>query len=246
MKVTDRRLPGLLFAAAVLASVGAVSACAQDGPRQGQAASAAAVDSVIPRAQRSRSKGAESAPVTIVEVSDFQCPYCRQFAEGVYHQLDSAYLSTGKARLMFINYPLANHTRAYAASEAAMCAGAQGQFWPMHDRLFAAQREWSTANNTAALLEGYATELRLDMAAFRDCTANDRTASVIMGDVIEAAAGGVNGTPAFFLAGPGGRRAIAGAPEWAQLRTAIEEALAPAPAGTPAPQNPPPAPTPQN
>jgi protein-disulfide isomerase len=223
---------GLVLAAAALVSLSAVGACAQERaavPPQG-----VVLDSILPRAQRARIKGADGAPVTLVVVSDFQCPFCRQFTETTYGKLDSTYVQTGKVRLVFINFPLSIHAQAFSAAKAATCAGAQGRFWPMHDRLFASQREWSGAPNAVQLFEGYATGLRLDMPAYRDCTANDRTSSLIAGDLTEAAAGGVNGTPAFFMSGPGGRRPLNGAVPWEEMRTAIEAVLT-APATPPAP-----------
>ena len=108
----------------------------------------------------------------------------------------------------------------------------------MHDRLFAGQEEWAKSAGVARVFDGYAAQLGLDMPAFRDCTANDHTAAVVMGDAIEAAAGGVNGTPAFFLIGPGGRRPIAGAVSWPVLQRELETVLAPAAPG----QTPPTAP----
>jgi protein-disulfide isomerase len=218
-------------AAAGALLVAATAACAQERAPEAAGAPAAArpadVDSVLPRAERGRQKGAATAPVTLIEVSDFQCPYCRQFAQTTYRQLDSAYIRTGRVQMVFIHYPLPNHARAYAASEASMCAGAQGKFWPMHDRLFAAQQEWGTAPSAAARFDAYAGELGLDMAAFRDCTANDRVASLILGDAMKAAGAGIQGTPTFIL---NGNKVLGGNVPWEQMRTEIEAALAnPAP-----------------
>jgi len=221
------------LALAGIAALSATTACAQQGSAGDRAATpdSAAIASIQPRAQRARFKGSESAPVTVFEVSDFQCPFCRQFTQGTYARLDSAYIRTGKVRMGFINLPLSNHPQAFAAAEAAMCAGAQDRFWEMHDRLFAAQPEWSGSRNATQRFEGYAQAIGLDMAAYRDCTANDRTASMIIGDVLEAR--GVNGTPAFFIAGPGGRRSIPGLPDWDGLRQEIEAVMAPPAAPTP-------------
>jgi protein-disulfide isomerase len=213
-----------------------LTACAgQSAPVRGAGAAAAPipadVDSVLPRADRGRAKGVEGAPLTVIEVSDFQCPYCRQWTETTYRQLDSAYIRTGKVRMVFINYPLPNHPQAYAASEAAMCGGAQGKFWPMHDRIFAAQREWSGAADAARRFDAFATELGLDMAAFRDCTANDRVAQLIVGDALKAAGGGINGTPAFII---NGTRLMSGAVTFDQMKSELDAALAsPAPAPPP-------------
>ncbi len=231
-----RRHRALLAACALLLSASGAACAQQPAPSGAQRAPAAStpadVDSILPRADRGRMKGADSARVTLIEVSDFQCPFCRQFAEGTYRQLDSAYIRTGKVKLVFINYPLPNHQRAYASSEAAMCAGAQGKFWPMHDRLFAAQREWSDDAGAATRFDAYAAELKLDMAAFRDCTANDRVASIIVGDAMKASGAGINGTPAFII---NGSKLLSGAIPFEQLRTELDAALA-GPSAAPAPR----------
>jgi len=244
---TPRRPAAVLAAfAGALALVAASSACAQQPAPSGRAARATAavpadVDSIVPRAQRSRSKGAENAPVTLVEVSDFQCPYCRQFAETTYKQLDSAYIRTGKVRLTFISFPLPNHAKAFGATEAAMCAGAQGKFWPMHDRLFATQREWGEAADATTRFDGFASALGLNMAAYRDCTANDRVATIIVNDIMDVSRSGINGTPAFVL---NGSKLLSGAIPFDQLRTEIDALLAAGPAGPRAPAAPAGPPTP--
>lgn len=191
-------------------------------------ASAANPDSVLARAGRSRERGAQTAPVTIIEVSDFQCPFCRQFATGTHAALDSAYLRTGKARLVFISYPLPNHREAWAASEAALCAGAQDAFWPMHDRLFETQDEWSGSPGAGQHFERLATDLRLDIAAFRSCVQNDQVAPIIINDILQATQAGINGTPTFVLqnpaagTGPSGQQVLVGARSFEEMSRAME------------------------
>lgn len=231
------RISTLAAAALLLAATLPVAAC---GQTQGAApasasASAANPDSLLARADRGRARGADSARVTIIEVSDFQCPYCREFATSTYARVDSAYVRTGKARLIYINLPLSTHQQAYSAAEAAMCAGAQGKFWPMHDRLFATQREWSGQADAGARFERLAQALQLDMAAYRDCTANDRVASVIVNDAMQAAQAGINGTPAFILNSPAGQRALSGAVPFEQFAREMDALLA----GQPAAEAPP-------
>lgn len=228
-----RASPAALAASLLLLAT--TTACAQ-GERSGgasagsgdTAAAAAQADSLLPRAERNRVKGQPSATVTLIEVSDFQCPFCARFAAETYAKLDSAYIRTGKVRLVFINYPLPNHREAWAASEAAMCAGAQDAFWPMHDRLFATQREWSGQADAPQRFTRFAEELKLDMGAFRACTEGDRVAPLILTDVMQASNAGVQGTP-FFLVN--GRVPLSGAVPFEQLAGAIEAELrAPAPA----------------
>jgi protein-disulfide isomerase len=223
--------------AALLALVSAASACAQPGGGAAANASGRAVpppDSVLARASRGREKGAAGARVSVVEISDFQCPYCRQFFETTYRRFDSAYVKTGKVQMVYINLPLPMHTQAYSAAEAAMCAGAQGKFWEMHDRLFSTQREWNGQADAAQRFARLAVELNLDPAAYRDCVDNDRTAPLILNDAMQATGAGVNGTPAFVV---NRSQMLNGAVSFEQLSAAVEAALA-APAAPP----PPPAP----
>ncbi len=217
------RLPAGAFFLVLLAT----PACAQTPAKPAQdgaaAAGAVSLDSLQARASRARVKGSEQAQVTIVEVSDFQCPFCRQFTEQAYRQLDSAYIRPGKARMVFIAYPIPQHAESWAATEAAYCAGAQGQFWPMHDRLFATQRDWSGKGNPAARFAGYATELRLDAAAYRTCVEQDQMASMIVNDVMQASSAGISGTPTFII---NGQRVVSGAAPFEEFRTNIEDVLA--------------------
>jgi len=157
------------LAAAVLALITAASACAQPGgggaASQGGGRAIPSPDSVLARSHRSREKGAASATLTVIEISDFQCPYCRQFYEQTYRAFDSAYVKTGKVRMTFIHFPLSIHSQAYPASKAAACAGAQGKFWEMHDRLFSTQREWSGQADATQRFARFAMDLGLDPAA---------------------------------------------------------------------------------
>jgi protein-disulfide isomerase len=224
------RISTLTAAALLLTATLPMTACGQtqgSAPAAGSAtAAAASADSLLPRADRGRMKGSESAQVTIIEISDFQCPYCREFAASTYPRVDSAYVQTGKARVIYINLPLSMHREAYGAAEAAMCASAQGKFWQMHDRLFATQREWGNQPDAAQRFERIAQELRLDMDAYRDCTANDRPSSIIVSDAMQAAEAGIRGTPAFILNGPGGQRALSGAVPFEQFKSEMDALLA--------------------
>lgn len=229
-----------LVRSAVLLALLAAPACAQSPAKQAESRAAATagapgIDSIQARASRARMKGSEQAPVTIVEVSDFQCPYCRQFTEEAYRQIDSAYIRPGKAKMVFISYPIPQHAEAWAATEAAYCAGAQDQFWPMHDRLFATQREWSGKGDPTERFAGYAQALRLDVEAYRTCVERDQVASMIVNDVMQASSAGISGTPTFVL---NGQRVVGGAAPFEEFRKAIEEVLAGGGAMPGAPQPP--------
>ncbi|HEX6368127.1 MAG TPA: thioredoxin domain-containing protein [Longimicrobium sp.] len=235
------RISTLAAAALLITATLATTACGQARGSRGSQASRLNADSLEQRANRGRMKGADSAQVTIVEISDFQCPYCREFAATTYKQIDSVYVRTGRARILYINLPLTSHREAFGAAEAAMCAGVQGKFWQMHDRLFATQGEWGGQADAGRRFERFARDLRLNMADWRDCTANDRTAPLIVGDAMQAAEASINGTPTFILNSRNGQKALTGAVPYDQFAREIDALLAgpPAPAsGAPAPQTP--------
>lgn len=227
------RISTLAAAALLITAAMATTACGQSqGTAPGAAASGLSPDSLEARANRGRMKGGETAQVTIVEISDFQCPYCREFANTTYKQIDSAYIRTGRARILYINLPLTSHREAFAAAEAAMCAGVQDKFWPMHDRLFATQREWSGQTDAPQRFERFAQDLDLNMADWRDCTANDRLAGLIVGDAMQAAEARINGTPTFILNSRNGQKALTGAIPFAEFAREMDILLA-APAAAP-------------
>jgi protein-disulfide isomerase len=190
------RLRGLLSLAVLCAVPGALAA---QTPAPPATPAAAAIDSINSRADVGRYRGAENAPITIFEFSDFQCPFCRQFERETFAAVDSAFLATGRARLIYFNLPLPNHLNSWVAAEAAMCSAAQGKFWPMHERLFAGQDAWSAAAAPATIFEGYAREAGVDLPAFRACTAADKVARILTQDLTFALGHGVGSTPTFVL-----------------------------------------------
>ncbi|MGH0038113.1 MAG: thioredoxin domain-containing protein [Myxococcota bacterium] len=138
--------------------------------------------------------GPETAPVTIVEFSDYQCPYCSK-AEPIVRQLIERY--GDQIRFVYRHYPLDRiHPRARAASEAAVCAEEQDRFWAFHEQLFANQRKLEDAD-----LETYAGNVGLDMEAFAACRERPDVKARVQGDVEAAQQAGVSGTPAFFVNG---------------------------------------------
>jgi protein-disulfide isomerase len=138
-------------------------------------------------------KGSEQAPVTIVEFSDFECPFCSR-AKNVADEVVKKY--DGKVRLVFRQFPLGFHQHAKKAAEAALCAHAQGKFWPFHDALFADQK-----NLDEASLKKLAGTQGLDAAAFDKCLADPATAKQLAEDMADGSKAGVTGTPAFFING---------------------------------------------
>jgi len=138
--------------------------------------------------------GPADAPITIVEFSDYQCPYCKRWHEQVYTSLMNAY--PGKIRLVYRNLPLTSiHPDAQAAAEAAMCAGEQGAYWNYHDKLFGGN---SLSSN---IYDQYAQELNLDMTAFANCVSTGKYRQTIKEDSGFALNMGIQSTPTFFVNG---------------------------------------------
>jgi protein-disulfide isomerase len=152
------------------------------------------------RASDARVKGAEDAPVTVFELADFECPFCRRFADEILPLLDSAYISTGKVRWIYVNYPLPNHPRAWAAAEAAMCIGsAGGDFWRAHDEFFVTQATWANGGDPTATFRAIARAAGADAAIWQRCVDEDLVAPVLVQDLMSAAQTGATGTPAFII-----------------------------------------------
>lgn len=148
-------------------------------------------------------RGDESAPVTIVEYTDYQCPYCARHAAQTFPQLLSEMIETGRVRYIIKDFPLDSiHPDARAAAVAARCAGEQSAYWPMHDALFARQDEWAGLGAGAnQAFVAMADDLGLELEAFGSCLVAGRYDDVIQANQDEGFSLGVNGTPAFFING---------------------------------------------
>jgi protein-disulfide isomerase len=186
------------LAAFVLASAYVALSSAAPAPLSAQSSQAPA--SPMERALESRAKGGDSAAVVVFEIADFQCPFCAQFATTVAPQIDEAYVKTGRIQWVFVNLPLHTHPLAWAAAEAALCAGvAGGKFWPMHDRLFQEQEEWSGESDPRPRFARYAFDLGVPEEEYRTCTRNDQVANLILQDLGSAISAGITGTPTFII-----------------------------------------------
>lgn len=160
------------------------------------------------------SKGPEKAPVTIVEFSDFQCPYCSR-AESVVTQVMTEYKD--KVRVVFRDFPLPFHAQAQKASEAGQCANDQGKFWEMHGKMFANQ-----SSLEVAALKGYAKDLGLDQAKFDKCLDSGEKTKIVEEHRKAGEEAGVSGTPAFFVNG----MPITGAQSFETFKGLIDAELA--------------------
>ena len=141
-------------------------------------------------------KGLKNAPVTIIEFSDFQCPYCARFFEQTLPLLEKNYIATGKARIVYRDFPLGFHENAEKAAEAAECADEQGKFWEYHDKIFENQDAIGVSN-----LKQYAETLGLNMEKFNGCLDSGKMASEVKEDLKDGTKYGVTGTPSFFING---------------------------------------------
>jgi protein-disulfide isomerase len=149
-----------------------------------------------------RTKGRPDAPVTVYEMSDFQCPYCRAFALTTLPVLEREYVTTGKVRFVYINLPLSSlHPNAVAAAEAAMCAANQRRFWPMHDLLFRHQDEWAKLADPRPYLLALGDSTALDHAPFAACVRSGATAAAVRADAALAQRSGAVSTPSFYIEG---------------------------------------------
>lgn len=139
--------------------------------------------------------GSLDAPIVIVEFGDFQCPLCRDFQERTFKSLLRVY--PGKVRFVYRQLPLSSiHPQAFPAAEAALCANDQDSFWAYHDRLFENSEQLGPA-----VYVRIASDLGLDLAAFRSCLEKEKYRSAIQQDADFAESLGVTGTPAFFING---------------------------------------------
>ncbi|HSK78504.1 MAG TPA: thioredoxin domain-containing protein [Thermoanaerobaculia bacterium] len=159
------------------------------------------------------SQGPANAPVTIVEFSDFQCPFCSRIIPTL-NQVKEKY--GDKVRIVFRQYPLPMHAEAQKAAEASLCANDQGKFWQLHDAMFANQGALKVDQ-----LKAKAAELGLNAEAFNSCLDSSKYAAQVAADMKEGSAAGVSGTPAMFVNG----RFINGAVPFEDVASVIDDEL---------------------
>ena len=173
-------------------------------------------------------KGDKNAKLTLIEFSDYQCPFCSRHFRETLPQLERDYIKAGKVKYVFRDFPIESiHREAFKASEAANCASEQGKYWEMHHRLFANQRALGLKD-----LPQHAQALGLDVATFQKCLDSGKEATEVRGDMADGQRVGVKGTPTFFLGvtEPGSNmlkavKVLRGAQSYATFRAAIESLL---------------------
>ena len=163
------------------------------------------------------SLGNKNAPVTIVEFSDFQCPYCSRFRTQTFDQIKEQYIDTGKVRFVYRDFPLSSiHPIAQKAAEASECADEQNKFWEYHDKIFLNQPSLSVDN-----LKLWAKELSLDIAKFNSCLDSGKYANEVKKDLSDATKVGGQGTPYFLV----GNTQLSGAYPFDAFKQAIDAQL---------------------
>jgi protein-disulfide isomerase len=175
-------------------------------------------------------QGNLDAKVTLVEFTDYQCPFCKRHKTGTMPEILKNYVETGKVKYYLREFPLISiHPRAAKASEAALCGGDQGKYWELHEALFSDQKKMSDADFIA-----HAASTGLDVEAFKACLSGGKHASKVKADLDEGMKAGVRGTPSFVLGltDPNNdekfraTQFIRGAQPYAAFQKAIDELLA--------------------
>lgn len=189
----SRRRLVVLLGAALLAGLSAVPDAARAGERE---LSRADVVTTLERGP-GPSRGFPSAPITVVELSDFQCTYCRKFRWETLPALEEEYIRSGKVRFVYRHLAVLGQASVQAA-EAASCAHDQGRFWEYHDKLF--EQKGALAFSLSRL-KGYGKELGLDTTAFGECLNARKHAQRVEAETVLGQALGANGTPAFLIKG---------------------------------------------
>lgn len=167
--------------------------------------------------------GDPNAPVTLIEFSDFQCPFCRKFYTETLPQIKKEYIDTGKAKLVYRDFPLSFHPGATPAAEGTECAREQGKFWELHDKIFDEQEKQGqgTIQFTAQDVKTWASQIGLNTAKFNQCLDSGKYKQEVEKDLAGGSAAGVNGTPATFING----RLVSGAQPFAAFKVIIDEEL---------------------
>lgn len=163
--------------------------------------------------------GDPDAPVTVREFADYQCPACARLAP-VMERFREEYVETGRARLVFFDFPLEQHQNAVPAARAARCAGDQDAYWAMHKRLFEEQSAWAELGDPVPRFVAYAEALELNPAMFRRCMLSDRHREAVAQSRQAASQVRVRGTPTLFVDNIRLTR-----PGWYQLAGVVEREL---------------------
>ena len=147
-------------------------------------------------------RGNKDASITMIEFSDYQCPFCKRVFNETMPEIKEKYIDTGKVKHVFRDYPIpTSHPNALTAAIAAQCANDEQKYWEYHDILFAKQAEWEalTGNNTISKFKEYADNLGINMDNFNSCLDSKQYEEEVNKDLQEGATYGITGTPTFYV-----------------------------------------------
>jgi protein-disulfide isomerase len=151
-----------------------------------------------------RTKGSPSALLTIYEMSDFQCPFCKRQVDNTFPILEKEYIATGKVRWIFLQFRWTQiHPNALPAAEFSMCAARADKFWPIHDLLFQYQEKWAPLKDPAPFLLSLADSAGLPRQEMAQCLAGQEMREIVRGEAEGAAQAGVQSTPTIYIDGAG-------------------------------------------
>jgi len=175
-------------------------------------------------------KGDPAAPITMIEFSDFECPFCKRFHETTLPLIQENYIDTGKVKFVYRDFPITSiHQNALPAAMAAECADDQGMFWELHDKIFENQKQWEgpDVQNGVRTFEQFAAELGLDTDKFNTCLESGKFLEEVEKDLNEGASYGITGTPGFFIGNEKiGYVMVSGAQPYSVFQAAFDQLLA--------------------
>ncbi len=149
-----------------------------------------------------RSMGRADAPVTMYIISDFECPFCGDFARKTFPLIEREYVATGKVKVVFVNMPLTQlHPNAEPAAEVAMCAARQDRFWPMHNLLFRYQSKWASLAEPGAFFLALGDSIGANRQELTTCLETAATRPIVKADYEGSVRSGAHSTPSFYIEG---------------------------------------------
>lgn len=181
----------------------------------------AAADPRVAAADAARILGSDTASVWVIDISDFQCPFCKVWHDRTFAQLREEFIDSGKVRFAYVNMPLRMHPHSREASNYAMCAGAQGRFFEYAEQLFATQEQWSELPSATAVFDSLSTVAGVDASELSRCVADGVMEGLVSADYERAVQTGVRSTPSFIV----GNQRLEGVQSIENLRVAIEAAM---------------------
>ena len=211
----------LLLALVVIASAACSRGDAANTARIAARADTLSDSALMTSADLGRYEGNEKAPIWIVMISDFQCPYCKEWHDSTLTAVRREYVATGKARLAYLHLPLQGHKHAMVMAKASLCASSQKKFWEYTDAMFHKQKTVSNLLDVGPLLISLADSIKLDTAAFSHCTRSNVVASLVQSDMRQADQAKITATPSFFV----GPFILQGAVPITTFRMAVDSAL---------------------